>query len=117
MPSRSARGSALADEHDEPPVEEPAEETPEPSYDDVVAQIQAIPVASFLVSTLTTLASIAYGKLGAGQLDEARAAIDAIRALTPVLEGRIDPAMKRDFEAAAANLQVAYADASAKASS
>ena len=32
----------------------------------------------------------------------------------PVLEGRIEPELKRDFDQALANLQVAYADASAK---
>ena len=88
-----------------------------PSLEDVAAQIRAIPVGSFLLSTASTLASIAYGKLEAGQLDEARGAIDAIRALIPVLEGRIEPELKRDFEQALANLQVAYADASARASS
>jgi hypothetical protein len=106
---------------DEPPPEEPpAEEPPpsrEPTLDDVVSQIHAIPIGSFLLSTVSTLASIAYGKLSARELDEARGAIDAIRALIPVLEGRIEPGLKRDFEQALANLQVAYADASAKASS
>ena len=37
------------------------------------------------------------------------------RALVPVLEGRSSPTLNRDFEQALANLQVAYADASAKA--
>ena len=50
-------------------------------------QIQAIPIGAFLLSTVSTLASIAYGKLGAGQLDEARGAIDAIRALMPGSRG------------------------------
>jgi len=31
-----------------------------------------------------------------------------------VLEGRVDPGMKRDLDQALANLQVAYVDASAK---
>ena len=60
---------------------------------------------------------MAYGKLGAGQLDEARGAIDAIRALMPVLEGRIEPGLKRDFDQALTNLQLAYADTSKKVSS
>jgi hypothetical protein len=101
---------------EEPPAEEPAREPPpaQPSLDEVVQQIHAIPIGPFLLSTVSTLASMAYGKLASGQLDEARGAIDAIRALMPVLEGRIEPELKRDFDQALANLQVAYADASAK---
>jgi hypothetical protein len=100
---------------DEPTPAEPAPEPPpQPSLDDVVRQIHAIPIGPFLLSTVSTLASMAYGKLASGQLDEARGAIDAIRALLPVLEGRIEPELKRDFDQALANLQVAYADASAQ---
>jgi hypothetical protein len=99
------------------PAEEPEPPPSAPSLDDVVQQIQAVPIGPFLLSTMSTLASMAYGKLGAGRLDEARGAIDAIRALLPVLEGRIEPQLKRDFEQTLANLQIAYADASAKDSS
>ena len=115
----------VAPPEDEAPGEEPtpaeaprAEPPPEePSLDEIAAQIRALPIGPFLLSTVSTLASIAYGKLEAGQLDDARGAIDAIGALVPVLEGRVEPELKRDFEQALANLRVAYADASAKASS
>jgi hypothetical protein len=104
---------------DEPSAEEaPADEAPPPSgpsLDDVVSQIQAIPVGSFLLSTVSTLASLAYGKLEKKELEEARGAIDAMGALMPVLEGRIEPGLKRDFEQALTNLRLAYADVSAKA--
>jgi len=104
------------DEPEPAAAREPGPEPPpaQPSLDEVVQQIHAIPIGPFLLSTVSTLASMAYGKLGSGQLDEARGAIDAIRALMPVLEGRIEPQLKRDFEQALANLQVAYADASAQ---
>jgi hypothetical protein len=106
---------------DEQPADTQPAETPpqpqEPSLDELTAQIQALPIGPFLVSIVSTLASIAYGKLEARQLDDARGAIDAIGALVPVLEGRVEPELKRDFEQALANLRVAYADASAKASS
>jgi hypothetical protein len=105
---------ATAEQPEPAAAEEPRPPTAQPSLDEVVQQIHAIPIGPFLLSTVSTLASMAYGKLGAGQLDEARGAIDAIRALMPVLEGRIEPELKRDFEQALANLQVAYADASAK---
>jgi hypothetical protein len=102
---------------EQPPGESAEEPLEEPSLEDVASQIRAIPVGAFLLSTVSTLASMAYGKLDAGQLDEARGAIDAIRALLPVLEGQVEPGLKRDFEQALANLQVAYVDASARASS
>jgi hypothetical protein len=117
-PEPAAEATPPEEPAPEPPPEQPAPEPPpqpsQPSLDDVVQQIHAIPIGPFLLSTVSTLASMAYGKLGAGQLDEARGAIDAIRALMPVLEGRIEPQLKRDFDQALANLQVAYADASAK---
>jgi hypothetical protein len=113
--------SEPAPEPDEPAPEEPppppAGAAREPSLDDLAAQLQAIPIGSFLVSTVSTLASLAYGKLALNQLDEARGAVDAMGALVPLLEGRVDAALKRDFEQALANLRLAYADASAKASS
>jgi hypothetical protein len=129
-PSKPSEDEATRPEaapDDEPPSEDPAPEPVEqappqappsgPSLDDVAAQIRALPIGPFLLSTISTLASIGYGKLEAGQLDEARGAIDAIGALVPVLEGRVEPELKRDFEQALANLRVAYADASARASS
>ena len=60
------------------------------------------------VSTLAL--ARAYGKLEAGDLDEARLAIDALAALAAPARGPVD-ASRRDFEQALANLQLAYADA------
>ena len=79
--------------------------------DDLLEAIRGIRVGQFLLSTVSTLASLAYGKLDSGDLDEARAAIDALRALMPVLHGEVEPETTRDLEQALANLQVAYADA------
>ena len=86
------------------------------SDDDVLAQFRAIKVGDFVLSTATTLTSLGFGKLKDGDLDEARAAIEAVKALLPVLEGRVDDSLRRSFEQALANLQVAYADAAAGAS-
>ena len=83
--------------------------------DDLMNAIREIKVGQFLLSTVSTLASLAYGKLETGDTAEAKAAIDSIRALLPVLEGQVEEPMRRDFEAALANLQVAYADAVSKA--
>jgi hypothetical protein len=104
--------SGLAE--DEPRPDEAPEA--EPSEADLLSALRALKVGPFLLSTATTLTSIAYARLGDGDLDEARAAIDGVRAILPVLEGRIDDQLRRDFEQALANLQVAYADAAAGAS-
>jgi hypothetical protein len=83
----------------------------EPSADELLEAIRAIQVGEFLVSTASTLASLAYGKLDGGQLDQARLGIEALDALVPVLAGRIEDQNRRDLEQAVANLKIAYADA------
>jgi hypothetical protein len=80
------------------------------SDDDLVEQIRAIKLSDFLLSTAMTLASLAYGKLGAGELAEARLAIDALAALAPLVERDA----KRDLVQTLSNLRLAYADAVAK---
>ena len=90
---------------DEPEAEEQA------TVEELMHAIRQIEVGQFLLSTVSTLASLAYGKLDTGAFDEAKAAIDAIQALLPVLQDRVEDGLRRDFEAALANLKVAYADA------
>ena len=68
-------------------------------------------VSELLLSTATTLASVAYGKLEARDLPEAKLAIDAVGALLPLLGAELDAGVVRDFEQALANLRLAYADA------
>ena len=93
-----------------------ADETPhEPSLDDLAAMLRQLEVGQFLLSTVSTLASLAFGKLEQRELAQAKAAIDAIGALLPVLEGQIEEGLVRDFERALANLRVAYADAASGA--
>jgi hypothetical protein len=55
------------------------------------------------------LASLAYGKLAPDlrDLDEARLAIDALRALLPL----VPEEHRRDIQEVVTNLQLAYADA------
>jgi hypothetical protein len=86
----------------------------EPTIEDLAEALRQIEVGQFLLSTVSTLASLAYGKLEQGELAQAKAAIDAIGALLPVLQGQVDDALLRDFERALANLRVAYADAASK---
>jgi hypothetical protein len=72
-------------------------------------------VSELLLSTVSTLASVAYGKLELPDLPEAKTAIDAIGALLPLLAGQLDEGILRDFEQALANLRLAYADAVSRA--
>jgi hypothetical protein len=120
--------SGLAEDEHEQKAQEPeaqAEDAQEqedqgesgalPSMDDLMAALNQIKVGELLLSTVSTLASIAYGRLESRDLSEAKTAIDAIRALLPVLEGQVDDGIRRDFEQALTNLQLAYADAVASA--
>jgi Domain of unknown function (DUF1844) len=103
---------------DDPGTEAPSALTPEDAEamaEELLGSLRAIELAQFLVSTVSTLASIAYGKLGDGKLEEARLGIDALRALVPVLADHVDDSLRRSLEQALANLQVAYADAVARA--
>ena len=83
----------------------------EPTIEDLAEALRQIEVGQFLLSTVSTLASLAYGKLEQRELAQAKAAVDAIAALLPLLQGQVDDALLRDFERALANLRVAYADA------
>jgi hypothetical protein len=79
----------------------------------VEAMLEAIrqaKVGQLVVSSISTFASVAYGKLEARDLPEAKAAIDVIDALLPFLQGEEEP-IRRDFEQALTNLKLAYANA------
>ena len=86
------------------------EERHEPTLDDLAEALRQIEVGQFLLSTVSTLASLAFGKLEQGELDQARLAIDALQALLPVIDGHVDADVHRDLQQAVANLQIAYAD-------
>ena len=94
-----------------------SDEDREPTVEDLLEQIRGIKLGQFLLSTGATLASLAYGKLDAGELPEARLAIDAMSALVPLLQEQIDDEARRGLEGALANLKLAYASAVAAASS
>lgn len=73
--------------------------------------IRQAKVAQLILSTVSTLASVAYGKLEMKDAPEAKKAIDAIDALLPLLEGEVDDAIRKEFEGAVTGLKLAYADA------
>ena len=70
-------------------------------------------VSDLLVQTLSTVSSLAYHRLSEEHrdLEQVRLAIEALRALLPVLSASLPPELVRDFEQVTANLQLAYAGA------
>ncbi len=92
-------------------------ETPKPTDEQLMQQLEEelkkLKVADLLVQTLYTVSSLGYRKLSEEDrdLDQARLAIEALRALLPLLEGSVDDELVRDFKQVTSNLQLAYADA------
>jgi hypothetical protein len=86
-----------------------SESQAEPTAEQVVEELRKLKVGDMLVSSASMLASLAYGKLAPDvrDLDEARLAIDALRALLPL----IPEDHRRDIQEVVTNLQLAYADA------
>ena len=89
-----------------------------PSSDDELLkqleeELNTLKVSDVLVQTLYTVSSLGYRRLSeeGRDLDQARLAIEALRALLPVLEGTAGEELVRDFKQVTANLQLAYADA------
>jgi predicted nucleic acid-binding protein len=76
-------------------------------------ELKKLKVADLLVQSLYTVSSLAYRKLSEDDrdLDQAKLAIEALRALVPVLEGSIGEEIIRDFKQVTSNLQLSYADA------
>jgi hypothetical protein len=83
----------------------------DPTPEELLAQIRELKVGQFLLSTGATLSSLAFAKLQAGELEEARLGIDAIGAILPFLQGRIDDEPRRSLDQALTNLKLEYADA------
>jgi len=97
-----------------------ADETPsEPpeSERELVEQLQAelgrLKVSDLLLQTVYTISSLGYHRLSGENkdLDQARLAIEALKALVPVLEGAVPDEAVRDFNQVLANMQLAYAAA------
>ena len=82
---------------------------------EVLSQLK---VSDVLVQTISTVSSLAYHRLAEEHrdLEQVRLAIEALRALLPVVSGSLPPELVRDLEQVTANLQLAYASAVAPAS-
>jgi hypothetical protein len=105
-------------------VSEP-ELTPEDQEElarELADELRKLKVEDVLINTLMTVSSIGYRRLGLTadtredrDLDQARLAIETMRALTPVLERFVPAELVRDFHQSVANLQLAYAKAASEA--
>ena len=80
--------------------------------------LEQLKVSDLLVQTVSTVASLAFHRLDEQHrdLEQAQLAIEALRALVPVLAGSVPPELTRDFEQLLSNLQLAYASAVAAGS-
>jgi hypothetical protein len=85
----------------------------EPTEEQLAAALEQLQVSDLLVHSLSTISSLAYHRLAEEHrdLEQARLAIEALRALVPVLRGSVPDELTRDFEQVTASLQLAYADA------
>jgi hypothetical protein len=94
--------------------EPPANESDLPNEDELREALDRVAVADVLVNALSATASLGFRRVSPGTRDlpQARLAIEALRALEPVLrEAGVDEAVVRDLEQARMNLQLAYAKA------
>jgi hypothetical protein len=91
-------------------------ETPSPEEEmlrQLEEELKKVKVADLLVQTLYTVSSLGYSRLGAEtrDLEQAKLAIEAMRALVPVLSGSVPDEVISDFNQVTANMQLAYAKA------
>ena len=83
----------------------------------LIAELQAelakLTVTDLLLQTLHSLSLLGYQRLSpeGRDLEQARLAIEALRALVPVLEGSAPEEALRDFGQLLSGLQLAYATA------
>ena len=90
-----------------------AEEDHSPSEADLREQLRRLKVSDVLVTSVFQISSLGYHKLSeeARDLEQARLAIEALRALIPVVAQAVPEQVKRDLEQMVANMQLAYAEA------
>jgi len=81
----------------------------EPSAEQIVEELRKAKVSDLLVHTTSMIASLGFAKLDVEtrDLEQARLAIEALKALAPLLPA----ASRRDVDGVVAALQLAYADA------
>ena len=85
----------------------------EVTQDELLEALRQLQVSDVLVQSLSTISSLAFHRLSEEHrdLEQARLAIEVLRALQPVLREALPAELARDFEAVTTNLQLAYAGA------
>lgn len=85
----------------------------EPVPEELLEAVRNMNVADLLLSTAATLAQLGFAKLDEStrDLEQARLAIEGMKALIGSLEGAVPEEVLRDFNQVVANLQLAYAAA------
>jgi len=81
--------------------------------EELQAELAKLKVSDLLLQTLYTVSSLGYHRLSgeAKDLDQAKLAIESLKALVSVLEGSIPEEALRDFQQVLANMQLSYASA------
>lgn len=98
-------------EQQEPPQQ------PRPEERELIEELQAelsrLKVSDLLLQMMYTVSSLGYHRLSGENkdLEQARLAIDALKALVSLLEGAVADDAVRDFNQVVANMQLAYAAA------
>ncbi|MDQ5821569.1 MAG: hypothetical protein M3540_09020 [Actinomycetota bacterium] len=87
-----------------------------PTEQELREALEKIKVSDVLVETMQGLASLGYHRLSpeTRELEQTRLAIEALKAISGVLEGVVPAEVTRDFSQVVANLQLAYASAVAE---
>lgn len=90
--------------------------------EELVDALRQLKVEDVLIQTLVTVSSIGYRRLGLTEdtaderdLEQTRLAIEAMNAISPVLERFVPEELVRDFRQSVASLQLAYAKAAGEA--
>lgn len=85
----------------------------EPTGEELIEAVKRMKVSDLLLSTAATLAQLGFAKLDepTRDLEQARLAIEGLKALLGALEGAVPEDAIRDFNQVVANLQLAYANA------
>jgi uncharacterized membrane protein len=85
----------------------------EPTPEQLIDAVKQMKVSDLLLSTAATLAQLGFAKLDEStrDLEQARLAIEGMKALLDSLEGAVPEEVLRDFNQVVANLQLAYAAA------
>ena len=81
--------------------------------EELQSELAKLKVSDLLLQTLYTVSSLGYHRLSGDSkdLEQARLAIEALKALLPVLQGAVADEVVRDFNQVLVNMQLAYASA------